>query len=120
MKPYYANIEEDSIRNLSYRHVQYTDSKHQIVLMTLKPKEEIGMEAHPGGSQFFRVEKGIGLAIVDGKGYILSDGTALNVPPGMLHNIINTSDTEMLHLYTIYSPPQHPPGTHQIDKPLND
>ena len=118
-RSYYSNIEEDSIRNGAYRHVQYTDDNIQVVLMTLRPKEEIGEESHSGGSQFFRVERGTGLAIIEGRGYILSDGVALVVPPGRLHNIINTSDAP-LHLYTIYSPPHHPPKTYQITKPLEE
>lgn len=118
MRPYYANIEEDTLKNESYRFVQYTDTNLQVVLMTLQPKEEIGMERHLGATQFFRVERGVGLAIINGKGYILNDGVALTVPPGHLHNIINTSGEECLRLYTIYSPPQHSPTTHQITKPL--
>lgn len=118
--PYYGNIERDTVENTAYRRVIYTDAKKQIVLMCLDPKQEIGMESHPDSSQFFRFEKGTGLAIVEGKGYLLSDGIALSVPPGRFHNIINTSSTQRLHLYTIYSPPHHPPGTYQLTKPLDD
>lgn len=118
-KSYYSNIENDTIQNRSYRRVHYTDDNIQIVLMALRSKEEIGEERHPGCTQFIRIEQGIGLAIVEGKGYILQDGTALTIPPGQLHNIINTS-VETMHLYTIYSPPQHPHDAHDVTKPLDD
>jgi len=118
-KPYYDNIEVSSIKNKAYRDVQYTDRHMQVVLMTLKPREKIGMETHQG-AQFFRVEKGSGLAIIEDKWYILVDGAALTVPSGWRHDIINTSYTNSLHLYTIYSPPQHPSGTFEKHKPLDD
>lgn len=108
--PYYDNIEEASISNKAYRKVVYTDTNIQVVLMNLKPKVNIGMEVHSDTTQFFRIEKGSGLAIINGKGYILTDGVALVVPPGAKHDIINTSSSEDLHLYTIYSPPHHPPN----------
>lgn len=114
--PYYDNIEEASISNKAYRAVVYTDTNIQVVLMTLKPKVSIGMEIHEDTTQFFRVERGGGLAMINGRGYILTDGVALVVPPGAKHNIINTSSSEDLHLYTIYSPPHHPPGTLQLNK----
>ena len=114
--PYYANIEQDTISNQAYRSVQYTDSRLQVVLMSLKPGEEIGLESHPYTSQFFRVEEGSGLAFIGGVYHILDSGTALVVPPGQDHNIINTSSTRNLHLYTIYSPPQHPSSTLQLNK----
>ena len=115
-EPYYDNIEKAVEDNHLYRNVVYTDENIQIVLMTLKPKVRIGMESHPGTTQFFRIEKGVGLAIIEGKGYILNDGVALTVLPGMMHDIINTSDHN-LHLYTIYSPPQHRHLTRQVNAP---
>ncbi|MFH0770268.1 MAG: cupin domain-containing protein, partial [Candidatus Peregrinibacteria bacterium] len=82
----------------------------QLVLMSLKPHEEIGMEVHPENDQFFRFEKGQGTCIIDGNSYELRDGSVIVVPAGAEHNIINTSATEDLKLYTIYSPAHHKDG----------
>jgi len=79
-------------------------------LMSLKPKEEIGMEVHPDNDQFFRFEQGIGKVIIDGNEYEVKDGFAVIVPAGAQHNVINTSQTEALKLYTIYSPAHHKDG----------
>jgi mannose-6-phosphate isomerase-like protein (cupin superfamily) len=79
--------------------------------MTLQPGEEIGLERHGDGDQFIRVESGQGEAIMDGERHSLSDGVAVVIPAGAEHNVINTSPTEPLRLYTVYSPPQHPDGT---------
>ena len=78
--------------------------------MSLKPNEEIGMEVHSDNDQFFRFEQGQGKCIIDGNEYDLSDGTAIVVPAGAEHNIINTSDSEELKMYTIYSPAHHKDG----------
>ena len=78
--------------------------------MSLKPKEEIGIEVHSDNDQFFRIEKGEGKCIIDGNEYSLKDGVAIIVPSGANHNIINTSETEDLKLYTIYSPAHHKDG----------
>jgi mannose-6-phosphate isomerase-like protein (cupin superfamily) len=79
--------------------------------MTLKPGEEIGQEKHEGHDQFIRVEAGVGVAILDGEKHALADGTALVIPAGTEHNVINTSQSESMRLYTIYTPPEHPEGT---------
>jgi len=110
MKGYYTNIEKDTLENENFRKVLYTSKHSQLVLMSLKPKEEIGMEVHPDNDQFFRIEKGQGKCIIDGNEYELSDGVAIVVPAGAEHNVINTSETEELKLYTIYSPPHHKDG----------
>jgi mannose-6-phosphate isomerase-like protein (cupin superfamily) len=78
--------------------------------MSLKPKEEIGAEVHPDNDQFFRFEKGQGKVIIDGNEYEVSDGFAVVVPSGAQHNVINTSETDDLKLYTIYSPAHHKDG----------
>jgi mannose-6-phosphate isomerase-like protein (cupin superfamily) len=78
--------------------------------MSLRPNEEIGMEVHPDNDQFFRFEKGEGKVIIDGNEYLVSDGSAIVVPAGAEHNVINTSSTEPLKLYTIYSPAHHKDG----------
>jgi mannose-6-phosphate isomerase-like protein (cupin superfamily) len=110
MKGYFANIEKDSLQNENFRKVVYTSKYSQLVLMSLKPKEEIGMEVHPENDQFFRIEKGKGKCIIDDHEYSLEDGVAIVVPSGAKHNIVNTSETEELKLYTIYSPPHHKDG----------
>ncbi|MFH1346707.1 MAG: cupin domain-containing protein [Spirochaetota bacterium] len=110
MKGYFTNIEKDTLENGNFRKVLYTAKHSQLVLMSLKPKEEIGMDVHKDNDQFFRFEKGLGKCIIDGNEYELSDGVAVVVPAGAEHNIINTSDTEDLKLYTIYSPAHHKDG----------
>ena len=116
MKGFNANIEEDAIENKSFRKVLYTGKHSQLVLMSLKPMEEIGMEVHPDNDQFFRFEKGVGKCIIDGNEYTLGDGSVIIVPAGAQHNIINTSSTEDLKLYTIYSPAHHKDGIERETK----
>lgn len=110
MKGFNANIEKETLENNNFRRVLYTGKHSQLVLMSLKPKEEIGMEVHTDNDQFFRFEKGEGKCIIDGNEYALSDGSAIVVPAGAEHNIINVSTTEDLKLYTIYSPAHHKDG----------
>lgn len=110
MKGYTTNIEKDALENGNFRKVLYSGKHSQLVLMSLKPKEEIGMEVHPDNDQFFRFEKGQGECIIDGNEYLLADGVVVVVPAGANHNIINTSETEDLKLYTIYSPAHHKDG----------
>jgi len=110
MKGFVANIEKDTLENGNFRKVLYTGKHSQLVLMSLAPNEEIGMEVHEENDQFFRFEKGQGKCIIDGNEYELSDGVAVVVPSGAQHNIINTSSDEELKLYTIYSPAHHKDG----------
>ena len=110
MKGFVSNIEKDTLENGNFRKVLYTSKHNQLVLMSLKPKEEIGMEIHNENDQFFRFEKGHGKCIIDGNEYEVSDGSAVVIPAGAEHNIINTSDSEDLKLYTIYSPAHHKVG----------
>jgi len=98
------------LENENFRKVLYTSKHSQLVLMSLKPKEEIGMEVHPENDQFFRFEKGLGKVIIDGNEYQVSDGSAIVVPAGAQHNVINLSETDSLKLYTIYSPAHHKDG----------
>jgi mannose-6-phosphate isomerase-like protein (cupin superfamily) len=111
LKGYKANIEELTGANNYFRQVVFTGNNCQVVLMSLLPGEEIGMEVHENVDQFFRFEKGLGKVIVDGDELMVGDGDAIVIPQGSRHNIINASATESLKLYTIYSPPNHPPGT---------
>jgi mannose-6-phosphate isomerase-like protein (cupin superfamily) len=110
MKGFSTNIEEATLENSNFRKVLYTSKHSQLVLMSLKPCEDIGMEVHEENDQFFRFEKGQGKCIIDGNEYDVGDGVAVVVPSGAQHNIINTSKTDYLKLYTIYSPPHHKNG----------
>ncbi|MBU3896036.1 cupin domain-containing protein [Patescibacteria group bacterium] len=106
MKGFLSNIEKDALDNNNFRKVLYTSVHSQLVLMSLNPGEEIGMEVHADNDQFFRFEKGKGKVIIDGDEHEVEDGSAVVIPAGAEHNIINTSDSD-LKMYTIYSPPHH-------------
>ncbi len=110
MKGFCSNIEKDTLDNENFRKVLYTGKHSQLVLMTLKPNEEIGLEVHADNDQFFRFEKGQGKVVIDGNEYQVSDGFAVIVPAGAQHNVINVSATDELKLYTIYSPAHHVDG----------
>lgn len=109
MKGYITNIEKTARENSNFRKVLYTAKNSQLVVMSLKPLEEIGEEVH-ALDQFIRVEVGEGLAVLNGKEEKIENGFAIVVPAGTSHNIINTSDKKELKLYTIYSPPNHQDG----------
>jgi len=111
MKGFKSNIEKDTLSNENFRRVLYTGKLSQLVLMNLKPGEEIGEEVHKTVDQFFRFEKGDGIVSIDGVKQKVADGDAVIVPAGARHNVINTSKTTELKLYTIYSPPEHQDGT---------
>jgi mannose-6-phosphate isomerase-like protein (cupin superfamily) len=115
MNGYVANIEEETLENTDYRRVVYTGKHSQLVLMVLKPGEEIGNEVHEV-DQFIRVETGMGKAILNNdKETLVSDGWAILVPANTWHNVVNTG-TDDLKLYTLYSPPQHLKSTVQATK----
>ncbi len=111
MKGYHAEIEKLVEDNDSFRQVVYTGKNSQLVLMSLKPKEEIGMEVHEENDQFFRFESGVGKVLIDGNAYQVKDGDVIVVPQGAEHNVVNVSDSESLKMYTIYSPAHHKDGT---------
>jgi mannose-6-phosphate isomerase-like protein (cupin superfamily) len=111
MAGYVTNIENDTIANEDFRRVVFTGPNTQLVLMTLRPGEDIGLETHDGHDQFIRVEAGEGYVQLDGERSVLEDGSAVVIPAGVEHNVVNTSDTDSLRLYTLYSPPEHPDGT---------
>lgn len=111
MDGYVTNIERDAVRNADFRHVVYTGPNTQLVLMTLRPREEIGVETHHDHDQFIRVEQGNGVVKLNGEEQRLHDGSAVVIPAGVQHNILNTSAQAPLRLYTIYSPPEHLDGT---------
>ena len=108
MRGFVKDIELLTEKNDNFRQVLYTAKHSQLVVMTLKPKEEIGSEVH-GLDQFFRVEAGSGTAVLDGVETPICSGFAIVVPAGARHNIIN-SGSEPLRLYTVYSPPNHRDG----------
>jgi mannose-6-phosphate isomerase-like protein (cupin superfamily) len=109
MKGYISNIEKETLENTDYRRVLYTAKHSQLVLMNLKPNEEIGEEIHDL-DQFIRIEQGQAKVILDGVEHTLKADDAVIVPEGTRHNVINTG-TEDLKLYSIYSPPEHKDGT---------
>jgi mannose-6-phosphate isomerase-like protein (cupin superfamily) len=104
------NIEDETISNNNFRKVLYTGKNSQLVVMSLKPGEDIGMEVHPEGDQFFRIEEGDGEFQTVGKApVVIKGGSSVLVKAGTQHNVINKSASKPLKLYTIYSPPHHPP-----------
>jgi len=115
MNGYKDNIEKLTLENTAFRRVLFTAAYSQLVLMSLRPGEEIGLEVHTV-DQFFRFESGQGKAILDKQEFLVSDGDAVIVPAGVHHNISNISQTDDLKLYTIYSPPQHQDGTIHLTK----
>jgi len=117
MKGFNTNIERDTLENKYFRQVLYTAKHCQLVLMSLKPSEEIGLETHAENDQFLRFEGGRGAVFIDDNRYEVADGDAVIVPAGARHNVINLSDSEELKIYTIYSPPHHKDGTvHKMKK----
>ena len=107
MNGYVTPIERETRKNADFRHVLYTGKHSQLVLMSLKPGEEIGEETHEDVDQFFRFEAGVGNVIIDGAEHRVKDGNGVIVPAGARHNVVNTSKRANLKLYTIYSPPEH-------------
>lgn len=113
---YVGKIEELTLNNQNFRQVLFTGAHSQLVLMSLLPSEEIGLETHASVDQFFRVEKGSGKVVLNGEEHLVGDGDAIVVSAGTEHNVINMSTTEALKLYTIYSPAQHKDGTVHLTK----
>ncbi len=111
MTGYVGPIETKTLKNAYFRQVLFTGKHTQLVVMCLQPREEIGKEMHPAVDQFFRVEQGEGKFVLSGEEHLVRDGHAVVVPAGTYHNVVNTSKTSPLRLYTIYSPPNHPDGT---------
>ena len=111
MAGYSVDIEKAALQNEFFRKVLFTGKHMQLVVMTLKPGEDIGKEVHDHVDQFIRVEAGTGESMMDGKTTSLSDGMSIVIPAGAEHNVTNTSSSEPLRLYTLYSPPNHPDGT---------
>lgn len=106
-KGFSANLEKETRDNADFRRVLYTGKFSQLVLMNLKPGEDIGEEVHDTVDQFFRFEEGEGKVVIDGVDNHVKDGSGVIVPSGARHNVINTSSKKDLKLYSIYSPPEH-------------
>ena len=115
MKGYHDNIERQALGNEDFRRVAYTGNHLQLVLMTLQPGDEIGEEVHKAIDQFFRIEEGEGVISIDGVEHKVTDGSAVLVPSGARHNVVNRSD-QPLRLYTLYGPPEHRDGVVQSTK----
>lgn len=122
MSGYSIQLEQATLENTNFRKVLYTGPHSQLVLMALQPGEEIGLETHMEHDQFIRVEAGEGKALIGGEEFVLADGVAIVIPAGSAHNVMNTSATEVMKLYTVYTPPEHKDGkihTTKADQ-LND
>jgi len=115
VKGFTADIEKLTTENTDYRRVLYTGRYLQLVLMSLKPGEEVGEEVHEDHDQFFRVEEGEGQVVIDGATTPIRDDDAIIVPAGARHNVINTGSSD-LKFYTLYGPPEHRDGVLQPTK----
>ena len=115
MHGFVTNIEEASLENENFRKVLYTDDRLQLVVMSLLPQEDIGEEVHDL-DQFLRVEEGEGKTVLNGVEHAITDGSVIVVPAGVRHNIINTSTSDALKLYSLYAPPNHKDGTIHVTK----
>ena len=112
MTGYVGSIEKATVNNAYFRQVLFTGKYSQLVVMCLQPNEEIGNEVHPSVDQFFRIEEGNAKFVFHGKEeHLVGDGDAVVVPAGTYHNVINTSSSKPLRLYTVYTPPNHPDRT---------
>lgn len=122
MKAFQGAIEQQTVENSYFRQVIFTGTHLQLVLMSLLPEEEIGEEVHDHVDQFFRIEHGEAKFVFDGKEvHLAHDGDAVVVPAGTYHNVINNSKTDALKMYTVYSPPNHPPQTvHKTKKEADE
>lgn len=109
-KGFHIKLESETVANTDFRRVLYTNEQIQLVLMSLKPGEEIGLETHPDNDQFFRFDAGQGKVLINTSSYDVTDGDAIIVPKGAEHNVINTSENEDLKFYTLYAPAHHKDG----------
>jgi mannose-6-phosphate isomerase-like protein (cupin superfamily) len=116
MKGYVINVRQETEENNNFRKVLYTGKYSQLVVMSLRPKEDIGEEIHNTVDQFIRIESGVGRAILDGVGHFIENEYAVVIPAGTKHNIVNTSEEREMKLYTLYSPPEHQDGVVRLTK----
>lgn len=113
---YIGDIENETLNNTSFRKVVYTGTQMQLVVMAIKPGDDIGAEVHEGHDQFIRVDKGEAEFVLGEERIRGGDGFAIIIPSGVMHNVTNVSQTEELKLYTLYAPPEHKDGTVQENK----
>ena len=113
---YHVHLEDETVANSNFRKVLYTTTNMQLVLMSLKPGEDIGLETHHDNDQFFRFDAGEWLCIINGITYVVRNGDAMVIPAGSEHNITNTSDSQDLKMYTIYTPAHHKDGIVRVSK----
>ena len=113
------DIEKETLSNKNFRKVLFTSEIMQLVAMSIKPNDDIGLETHDG-AQFIRIEGGQGKAIIGSREFPIKDGTAFIIPKGTKHNVINTSRKEDLKLYAVYSPPEHEPYKIDKEKPMEE
>lgn len=116
MSIFVENIEKLTLENENFRKVLATNLNSQLVVMSLLPSENIGMEVHTDVDQFIRIEQGSGKAILNGEEYEIEDDFAVVIPAGTEHDIVNTSTDKKMKLYTVYSPAEHPDGTIHVTK----
>lgn len=114
---YASNIEDETLKNDNFRKVLYTGPNMQLVVMTLQPGEDIGLEVHDEHDQFFRVEEGEVTVFIAGEEVIVGEDEVAIVPGGKQHNVTNNSTTKVAKLYTIYAPPEHADGRIDAVKP---
>lgn len=110
MAGYITDIENKAANNVNFREVLFTASHQQLVVMSLRPGEDTGEETHEDADQFIRIEAGLARAVLEGEEHDLTGGSVVVIPAGTRHNIINTSESDALKLYALYSPPQHSDG----------
>jgi mannose-6-phosphate isomerase-like protein (cupin superfamily) len=110
MKGYVTNIERETLKNRNFEKVLFTGEHHQLIVMSLKPGEDIGEETHPNLDQFTRIEQGRGVVQIGRERKRIQSESAFIIPAGVKHNVINTSKEEELKLYTVYSSPEHEEG----------
>lgn len=113
------DIEKETLANENFRKVLFTSELMQLVVMSIKPNDDIGLETHDG-AQFIRVEGGQGKAVIGSREFLIKDGSAFVIPKGSEHNVINTSNKEDLKLYAVYTPPEHEPYRIDKEKPEED
>lgn len=106
-KGFVADIDELTLTNSNFRKVIFTTGKSQLVVMHLNPREDIGLETHPENDQFLKIESGSGKVIIEGEETPIKKGSAIVIPAGTEHNILNTSEYDPLKIYTVYTPPHH-------------
>jgi mannose-6-phosphate isomerase-like protein (cupin superfamily) len=116
MKGFVTNLETETLGSQVFRRVLYTTKQSQLVLMSLQPGEDIGSEVHADHDQFIRIESGEGEVVLNGEYHNIKDGSAVVIPAGTTHNLRNTSVAEVMHLYTLYCPPEHKDKTIHVTK----